>query len=224
MGNHFVKERKVKNAELRKVRRTKSQKFRKNREENQIGRSSREQYPYCKVHANSHFGCCKKPVTYSKGVKPAYVPKQLRTTHVTMNKSAKVKHVQCSNKYTVHKARKQVKSESSGKTKMDAANISILELRKRFKFESQAYAIDAFANKDFSLDQQKLKLRVLNALIQDGKQSKEKLTKARAILISNMAWSEKEMIRSSARYGECQRNFNAKKKQNEFNRSSWMKR
>ena len=201
MGKHFTKERMRKNAELRKVRRVKTQKVRaKKREETTVRTASNIFCIPCKSHVYGH----------RNAEKPAFIPSQLkmRTRCVRQERHSRNKSARTFAK-TQHESfagQMKAKCDEFQKTKMDEADISIMALRKKFNHSSKAYAADAIANREYDLAQQKLKLLMLNEMIHDSTNLAKELMKARAVMISNMAWKEKELIRSHPKRLHLSRN------------------
>lgn len=221
MRQHFAKERRLRNAERRNVQRNKKQKVKKisNGKRTTVTRMHQSHF-CCKCDAH-HTGHNKVSCMNLKGVPPKsrFIPRQLRMKSKVVQSNRRVSNR--SDKTAANKYEKRVSltnpemknSERGPKTNLDATDISILELHNKFNFASQAYAINAFANPEYSFNQQKRKLKVLNSLIDEGRKNEKQLVKARATLIANSVLTEKELIRSHPRRLFLKRNCAVKQEE-----------
>ena len=210
MGNHFAKERRMKNAEMQKVRRLKTQKAREKMQENGVAAKLHDRY--CHGCERRDYGCKLSTTTQKPHKVPhktAFIPRELRvnmrSTHAVNNTPSKSNRIYRS---MTHKKVPRVnpKSEENFKTNMDAAEFSILELRQKFNKKSQELAHDAVANPFYSIDQQKQKLRMLNSLIHECEKMTRNLNKAKSTLIWNITWKSKDILRSHPKHLHLKRN------------------
>ena len=201
MDKHFVKERKLKNAEMRKLRKAKEQKVMAKLCEKKIAPRASNSYQYCGIHRNRMNGCERVQVRRTAvPEKSAFVPKELKMRHGTVlnrvglpNKSARTSvGVSCK-----RVKEKRSKCERLNSTNFDEGDFSILTLRQKFSYASKAYAAEAIANTTFDFTQQKRKLRVMNELIHECNDLTKQFVKARAALISNLTWKQKESVRAN---------------------------
>ena len=169
---------------------------------------------YCRgCERTNHFGCKKALDTRVIDRKPAFIPRQLKDKHnqrvkqVTKgDKIGKTNFKMSRNGNADHHEKRRAKSSMN----FDAAEISVMALRQKFKMAATAFAADAMVNEHYDLDQQKKKLRLLNTLIHMCRDVSSSATKARGILISNLAWKEKEMVQANSRRLHFQRNCSIK--------------
>ena len=196
MGKHFVKERKAKSS--------KSVKSRKNKQNVRVfAQGNKRNDRNC--HVCPMYGCKKEMTACTSQEKPAFIPRQLRMNH--KNGKSKVSRVNkkgskiglTSTKRSGKWNHQNKSYQARSQTNFDAAEISIMALQTKFQLAANAFASDAMTNEFYELDQQKKKLRMLNSLIHTCKGMGNHAKKARGILISNMAWKEKEMVRANCR-------------------------
>ena len=211
MEKHFAKERMMRNAERRNFQRLKAQKMKRNfceRERSHRGHGGYQSRACDVMSQHVHTKVC-PPVLTGKA-RVASIPRQRREGH---NKTLKPTRVPNRSERIHTRRASQAKTflnkkcGASPSTNFDAAEISIMALRQKFRNESRAFAIDALSNSSYDIDQQKRKLKVLNAIIHSSRENMNDMSKSRAVLISNLAWAEKEQVRANSRRLFIRRNL-----------------
>ena len=218
MEKRLVKERKKRNAERRKFQKKKAQKMKRNFCKQKKSSNGHNSYWCCACDVKSHHAHTRDCPQLTAPRKPvAFIPRELKERH-----RSTVKHSNASNKSrrtfngnpVIEGTNLKMKSEAGSATKCNAAEISVMVLRQKFQNESKAFAVNTLSNFEHNINQQKRKLRVLNAIIHSSKKNVEEMSKARAILISNLAWAEKEAIRARCHCLPIHRNLAIKQQMN----------
>lgn len=208
MELHFAKERKIRNAELRRFKKKKVKNVKKNSRGNQVTAVTRNGYSQTRMANNQH------TVAKQTGFIPKGLLEAKRLTREAIRDGNKNERTfETVPKRKVYKSTVTLHSNKKEKstTNFDAVEMSVIELMKKLNKVASQFVDDVVANEDFDFDQQKRKLHVLNMMMDASQDTTEVIKKAKRILMAN---KQLNLHTSSRRYqGQCQRRQCKKKRE-----------